>query len=408
MLLIIVVFGVLSACDEQPAQRPTATSSSVPTATRQPVTPSATTAPATNTPLPLPPTVTSVPEPATATPLPVTATATPAPSPTPEPIVLRSAADFEGRSRLTGEVIDNPEVLNRRPIMCKISNHPAEWVRPQSGLNSADLIIEEPIEGVFTRFVGIFQSQAPERIGPIRSGRLIDIDLVAMYDGALCFSGAAIGVSRLINRSVIAPAALRSWYTGYYRTGEDKPYEHTFYADPLGLWEALTSVGENRAAENTSQTPFSSLPPDGGEPLTAITLNYDDWILIEWRWDAESALYRRWADGEPTTDALDGQQLAVKNVVVVTAFSGLRTGICVTDTECHEMAFETRIEGRGAALVLRDGQLYRGEWVREQTHDMFTFVDNSGASIPLQIGRTWIQIVPHYFENPITLGSPGS
>ena len=389
--------AVADAPAAQPTNQPAAEPTDVPP-TELPPTATAT--------LPAPPT--QIVEPATPTPLPVVEEPTEAPTPTPEAISLFTDEDFEGRSRLTGLEVpeeDRAEVLNRRPVMCKMSNHPPEWTRPQSGLNSADIMIEKPIEGVFTRFVGVFQSQAPEAIGPIRSARLIDMDLVEMYDGALCFSGAAIGVSRLINRSPIRHAAIRSHFEGYYRTGEDKPYEHTFYADPLGFWKALEEIEQNRAQNIDVQTPFTSEPPPNGGDEDYLAIDYRDWSKVEWRYNAEENLYYRWADGVQAVDGVNDEPVSVRTVAVVSAWSGIKYEICVSDTECHETAFNVVIEGSGYGLVLRDGKVYEGSWKREQPHAMFTFYDAGGNLVPFQLGKSWIQIVPHYFEDPILLGN---
>ena len=158
ILLLIMMLG-LAACGQETAIPPTTTSSALPTV-----------APATEPPataaLPLPPTVTMA-EPPTPTAVPtVTPTPTPEATATPEPIVLYTAEDFaeSGRNPFTGELLD-PLVVDRRPIACKISNAPAQWVRPQSGLNSADIIYEHLAEGVYTRFTALFYGTAPEKSG---------------------------------------------------------------------------------------------------------------------------------------------------------------------------------------------------------------------------------------------------
>ncbi|MDQ7035875.1 MAG: DUF3048 domain-containing protein [Anaerolineae bacterium] len=98
---------------------------------------------------------------------------------------------------LTGLLVDNIAQLNRRPIIVKISNSPA-IVRPQAGLNAADLVFEHYTEVGITRFSAIFYTNAPQRVGSIRSARLIDTELMPMYQGLLAFAGASIGVDKRI------------------------------------------------------------------------------------------------------------------------------------------------------------------------------------------------------------------
>lgn len=110
----------------------------------------------------------------------------------------------------------------------KISNAPAGYVRPQSGLNAADIIFEHITEAVVTRFTAIFYSELPESVGPIRSARLVDVELPAMYDAALSYSGTSAGVGNRLFQSDFASRVISTNTPGYYRTGdESKPYEHT-------------------------------------------------------------------------------------------------------------------------------------------------------------------------------------
>ncbi|MCD4739031.1 MAG: DUF3048 domain-containing protein, partial [Anaerolineae bacterium] len=91
-----------------------------------------------------------------------------------------------GVNPLTGLKVADPEMLEHIPLAIKISNSPA--VRPQSGLNSADILFEHYAEGNITRFTGIYYGTYPERVGSVRSGRLIDLEIPAMYQGVFAFS----------------------------------------------------------------------------------------------------------------------------------------------------------------------------------------------------------------------------
>ena len=99
-------------------------------------------------------------------------------------------------SPFTGLEVDDPARLNRMPAAVKISNSPI--ARPQSGLSKADVVIEHLAEGNITRFTAIFHSEDAERIGSVRSARLIDLEIPALFDAFLVYSGASGEVSRLI------------------------------------------------------------------------------------------------------------------------------------------------------------------------------------------------------------------
>lgn len=346
-------------------------------------------------------------------------------SPTEEPvseyITLTTAEDFaaENRNPLTGLVLDS-SVGNRRPMLCKISNSPTEYVWPQSGLNDADIIFEHYTEAAITRFSALFYGSTPEKIGPVRSGRLIDLELPLMYDAALCFSGGSTGQGQ--NRGVynkvfdtgFATRVLNTDFDGYYRTGDtSKPYEHTFYMNPALAWEAMNGRGINAEPEYVEPMVFSEKTPKKSAEAGYISIDYGDGAplgtFVEWEYDETIGKYLRTVDGEPMIDENDGEQVAVSNVIIVKAPHVIDRNICETQTETQCIAFSTEIQiwGKGFVSIFRDGRQINGEWRREDQYAngmMFTFYDDAGNPIPLQLGKTWIQVAPYdYLPTPIEI-----
>ncbi len=342
----------------------------------------------------------------TVTPFP-TVTLEPTTQPTPLVALVLSGPDDFGSDRnpLTGEVVAEPENLLRRPLAIKVSNSPPKYARPQNGLSQADLVFEHVTEADITRFTAIFYSQTPPDIGPVRSARLIDKELPAMYDAALAMSGAHPLVSQRLHGSDIGDRILRSHETGFYRTGEDKPWEHTLHADPAGLWQAIAAHEEDRPPEFTAWMTFSSLPPIGGAAANRIQVAYDTYTLVEWVYDPANGRYWRSSDGEPTIDANKGEQISAANVILLTAVHEQDKSICLTHNNgiCSDWPIEIQIWGQGDAIILRDGKQFPVTWLRENRSDMFTFVDADGNTVPLQIGNSWFQILPHYYNNPVTI-----
>ncbi len=343
---------------------------------------------------------------ATATPF-ATVTAVSTTEPLPLVALLLAGPDDFGldRNPLTGEVVAEPENLLRRPLTIKVSNSPPHYARPQNGLSQADLVFEHVTETDITRFTAVFYSQTPPDIGPVRSARLIDMELPAMYDAALAMSGAHPIVSQRLHRTEFRSRILRSHETGFYRTGEDKPWEHTLHADPAGLWRALDAHEENRPPEFTAWLTFSSLPPPGGEAANQVQIAYDTYTLVEWRYDPVNGRYWRWADGEPTIDANNGEQISAANVILLTAVHEQDKSICLTHSNgvCTGWPLQIQIWGEGQAIILRDGQQFPATWLRQNRSDMFTFIDVDGSPVPLQIGNSWFQVLPHYYNNPVTI-----
>ena len=399
-LLFSITLLLLAACGGQtaapePPPLPTAAPTTAVVAEQPP-----TAVPPTPTPLPPPPTVAP---PASPTPL---ATATAEPTPEVVALYLQTAAQFaaENRNPLTGEIMADPSQLNRRPLAVKISNAPASYVRPQSGLNSADIVFEHITEAVVTRFTALFYGQLPRTVGPIRSARLVDVELPAMYDAALSYSGTSTGVGNRLFQSDFASRIISTGARGYYRTGDtSKPYEHTLYAYPEQL---LTSLGEqNRAPQFGSHMAFSTEAPEGGSPASTITIDFRS-EKVEWRYNPTTNLYYRWAAGVPHNDGETNEQVFTRNIVIPFANHVNDPTICeqiAADGTCQLLSVQIQLWGQGQVVIFRDGQRYDGLWKREGRNDMLTFYDAAGNPIPLQIGNTWVEIMSIYYNNPLTV-----
>ena len=355
----------------------------------------------------------TLPPPPTLAPPPATATALPEPTAEADPvddgtITLLTKEDFgTDRNPFTGEVLEDPSVLQRRPLAIKISNAPAFYVRPQSGLNKADWIFEHLAEGAVTRFTALIYGETPAEVGPIRSARLIDLELPAMYDAALLFSGTSTGVGNRLAQSDIYDHIVRvsETGTGYFRTGDEtKAFEHTLYMRPERTWEHLESKGLNHPPEINTQVAFSSEPPANGRSNSGAFIDYQS-TEVTWTYDPEIGLYRREADGGPIIDALDEEQVTAANVVIISPFHVEDGTICEhsKDGVCLALSVEIQLWGSGQGVILRDGQEYDVIWVREGRNDMLTFTDLEGNPFPLQIGNTWVQLIPSWLDDPVEI-----
>ncbi|MBU0705275.1 MAG: DUF3048 domain-containing protein, partial [Chloroflexi bacterium] len=262
----------------------------------------------------------------TRTPLPAAAllpTDTPMPTPTPTPAFTPTPTPWpENVNPLTGEVVADASLLDRVPVVIKISNWPGQYVRPQAGINSADLIFEHYNEGWFSsRWTAVYLANDPERVGPVRSGRLIDLHIPAIYKAVLACSGFSNGVLELVRESDLYPDRVASPSVGvgapvFYRDfSRDVPLEHTMYTSPALVrdWAAERGVSGRQGLEGMI---FSEELAVDGEPATYILIPYRS-LGAEWRYDEGSGRYLRWSDGAAHTDALTGEQLNVANVVVL-------------------------------------------------------------------------------------------
>ncbi|MEW5988729.1 MAG: DUF3048 domain-containing protein [Chloroflexota bacterium] len=298
---------------------------------------------------------------------------------------------------LTGEVVADPAVLNRRPLAIKISNYPA-IVRPQAGLNDADLIFEHYAEGAVTRFTAVFYSRGAQLVGSVRSARLIDLEIPVMYDAAFAYSGSSGPVRQMIANSgffsrVISPDF---GHGGFQRITDpnnpNKAIEHTLFANPDTLWAILDERGENHAPSLATYNAFAAQPPAGGAPASAVEVRYAA-TDVYWQYDPTSGRYVRWTDGQPHLDANTATQVNFKNVIVVAAHHE-DTDILEDMVAGGHYSIQIQVWGEGPVSLFRDGQRFDGRWRRADPSHMLTFYDLNGNILPLAPGNSFVQLVP--------------
>ncbi|MBN1428608.1 MAG: DUF3048 domain-containing protein [Anaerolineae bacterium] len=303
---------------------------------------------------------------------------------------------------LTGLVVDEPDVLARRPLLIKVSNSPPV-VRPQSGISSADIVIENYAEGGWTRFAVIFYSRDVGHVGSVRSVRLVDMQLARAFDAIMVFSGGSRGVIDMVRLSPLYPYNTISPQFGYGEPyfvrfpREGLAFEHTLFTDTAVLrqWLAEKNV---RPKPNFGQPglAFTSLTPPRGQAARSAAIDYAR-TRAEWRYDPFIGAYLRWTDNIPHTDALTGQQLAFDNVIVISAYHD-EVDLFPEKYFGEEKSLYIELEGSGPMTLLRDGQAFEGRWRRANEGDAFSFVAPDGDILPLKPGRTFIQIIRAGFE----------
>lgn len=331
-----------------------------------------------------------------------TASSTPSPEPTatPEPTVDPWPTLAANICPLTGLPVSDLELLERRPLAVKVQN--AEISRPQYGLPQADIVYEHLSEAAITRFTAIYLCQQVDKIGSVRSARFIDLEIPAMYDSLLAFSGTSAGLyPKYLNADFYDRQFCYGWglhSEGFFRDKELRqqgiPIEHTLFADPAKIWKIADDLGINERQELQGMN-FSDQAPEDGEPATHIHIPYPSRsMVVDYVYDPEAGKYLRWDGGDPHVDAVTGEQLEVTNVVVVYA-NHVDTDIYEDEPRRNHPSVQIQLWGTGPAVVFRDGQAFEGLWARRNREDMLVFRDPTGQiPIPLKPGNTWVQLVP--------------
>jgi hypothetical protein len=306
-----------------------------------------------------------------------------------------------GINPLTGQVAADPANLNRRPIVVKISNAPP-LVRPQAGIGAADLVFEHYAEGGLTRFSAIFYGDAPDRVGSIRSARLIDYELVPMYKGLLAFSGASIGVEDLLNTSEFSDRLYKGVLYGlpYYWRDEEIEVPHNMFMNPNALWDLATEERLNQRPDLQGMAFVNTPPPGSAGSVSEIDIRYRATRVL-WKYDSALGRYKRFADGEPHFDVNTDTQVSASNVVVIYADHTF-TDIVESEFQGNKSySIEIKLWFAGDATLFRDGKRYDGQWVRPTREDMLSLRTEDGEILYLKPGKTWFQVVrPTDQQNP--------
>jgi hypothetical protein len=343
----------------------------------------------------------------TSTPTP-SITPTPTLTPTPTPIPLGPFEYPEGINSLTGLPFPDDEARDRRTLIVKISNYPP-IVRPQTGLNLADVVYEVEAEGGVTRFAAIFRSNAPARVGSVRSARLLDLELIVMHNALLAYSGTSEPIQNIVR-------SLDYYYlfftplwgdnceeAGFCRDqsllDDGFPLEHTLFLDTSVLYEAATRRNVNTGYPARGFA-FTEEPGAGGEPGVQLAIDWYGQGNALWQYDQSSGRYVRFTDGLPHMDAGDGEQLWVDNLVVIEVPHEERPDLFPEGASYASMDIVLRSTeegqpGQGRAYVMRDGVWFQGFWRRQNNNpgSALQLIYGNNAPITLRPGRSWVSVV---------------
>ncbi len=308
-------------------------------------------------------------------------TAPPSTVPPTTPPPVSTLPDFDGVPLpLTGQRVDEDfENLDRPALAVKIDNNPRAQPN-HSGLAVADIVFEEIVENQDTRFAAVFHSQDADPVGPIRSGRSQDVNLLLPFNEPLFgWSGGNAGVNRLIADSPLVDLSASRNADGYFRGPGSAPHN-------------LFNTTEDLYAQTPEDHPgapapyFVYLPPgeefEGGQEAELVELQMRS-VPIEWRWDDEVGRYERSQEGELHVDATFGQIYA--DNVVILAVDYRPSAVDVRSPEAQTV-------GEGRAFVFSNGQAVYGKWSRSVPEFPIDIFTDGGERIALSPGNTWVEL----------------
>lgn len=271
-----------------------------------------------------------------------------------------------------------PTDLAAPVLAVKIDN--ARVARPQSGLAQADLVYVEPVEGGLSRLLAVFQSQVPPVVGPVRSTRASDVELLANFGRpALAFSGAAPSVGALVAAAPVLDVS-ELVRPGNYHRDPRRRIPHNLYGD-------ANLLRQGGAPPRDIGFRFGSTPPDG-RPVEETEVTYPA-TSIGVRWEPSEGRWMISMDGAPLTSASGPRPSAA--TVVFQRVSMRDAG--VRDAAGSPSPFVATV-GSGDAVVLRDGLAFTGSWSRPTPDAITTFTRPDGSPLSFAPGPVWVVLVP--------------
>jgi hypothetical protein len=310
-----------------------------------------------------------------------------APKPKPKPTTTTTTAAPAPPCPLTGLPAPMGSVPQRPAMAVKIDNYPAG--RPQSGLDQADIVFEEPVEGGITRFAAVFQCQNAALIGPSRSARNIDIGILGQLGNPLLAHVGGINpVIANINASPIVNVDLGS--------SDSLMIHPSGKVSPDADYTSTALVYGTHPTMNTPPQPlfsYSSAVPAGGSPVSTVNINFSGTSNVTWKWNATTNTFQRFYNGTTPDMLANNVQNQTPNVVV--QYVQISYGPWAENSEGGlEVQADLYPNASGTAVVYRNGQAFPASWHRGTLGSPTQFVNAAGQVIPLEPGSTWVELVP--------------
>lgn len=286
---------------------------------------------------------------------------------------------------LNGKKPAKETLIDRPAVALKIENNAAAY--PLSGLEDAEVVYEEPVEGGLTRFMAIYHCTDSSQAGPVRSSRVVDPAIMSPYTMILGAAGGNDIVRKALDEAGVVLVDESSAGDGMARVPrEGVSLEHTLYGDTT----AIRKLGRKSFDELPQEDIFKFGEAEGkSKKAGSLTVTFSAGNIVTYDWNGKA--YARSDNGAPLMSSA-GEQFTADNVIIEEHTVNFVDGLSdVIGTPSPEIADVT---GSGRAVLFRDGRAYLGKWVRESADDPVTFETKNGEEMVLKRGRTWIELVP--------------
>jgi hypothetical protein len=298
---------------------------------------------------------------------------------------------------LTGLRVSDPAILDRRPLAIKVSNFPRTARLVQDGLSKVDLLWEFYTEYGNTRFIAMYYGQDAEKVGPIRSARIMDTRIVTLYDAILVHVQAFEAVWEVISKAGIDtinefPASCPA----ICRDPSVQEVENSAFGNTIALTKYAKTIGLlSGGRPNLDGMMFDLKPTASGTPSIGAWIQFAPYTLAEWKYAPASNRYLRFSekgdtlDMVPLIDHSTDEQVAVDNVVIL--FAPIKR--FYSDKPTNGELWDVDLSGSGQAFFFRDGTIVEGKWKSGGAGSPLQFLTQGGELFPLHPGSTYIGLL---------------
>ena len=297
------------------------------------------------------------------------------------------------KSPLTGEVLSDPSLLNKRNVAFMIEN--SSPALPHYGINSAGVIYECPMEGGMTRYMAVFEDYASlDRIGNLRSCRPYFAYIASEYDAVYVHFGQSVHGEELLATGIVADLnGTDGSLNDIWFRSSDRKSPHNAYTTGKGVDEGIEKKGYRTTKKEGLRDHFifseevNTLP--SGEPCEALSLylyNNQPYFI----YDKGTGLYKRYEYDEPETDAVDGKQIMVKNIILQDVPCSIYEGTTYLNIP---------VKGTGKGKFITQGKIIDITWEKKSDTGITSYYMPDGSEIELNPGKTWVSLIEKYHSD---------
>jgi hypothetical protein len=273
--------------------------------------------------------------------------------------------------------------LSRPALSGKIDNHPS--ARPQVGLDEADIVFEELVEGGMTRYLAVWHSSLPAEIGPVRSVRPMDPEIVSPFGGVFAYSGGQVRFIQMMQAAPVYNAIHGQADTAstFYRTTA-KVAPHNVLVKAPELVDQHLNLPAPSPQFDYAPTAEQATAVVEGRSFASVNTRFSGFSSPSWEWDGTQSKFLRFQTNGAADSASSGNQLGATNVIV------LFVGIDVV-----EDIPTTRLVNEGKGWVATGGSIIEVNWSKATPESPIVLTTLSGAEVLLGKGNTWIELLPN-------------